>query len=72
MSNIENEEYNNEEISENKEKNNEEIKENSKNENEEEKQLESPINLNTIRNELLSQIKQLQIQTEQKFEEQKD
>ncbi len=72
MSNIENEEYNNEEISENKEKNNEEIKENSKNENEEEKQLESPINLNTIRNELLSQIKQLQIQTEQKFEEQND
>ena len=78
MSNIENEEYNNEEISENKEKNNEEIKENKenkneeKNENEEEKNIQSPINLTTIRNELLSQIKELKIKTDEKFEEQKD
>ena len=78
MSNIENEEYNNEEINENKEKNKEEIKENKenkkeeKNENEEEKNIQSPINLTTIRNELLSQIKELKIKTDEKFEEQKD
>ena len=68
MSNIENEEkINNEEIKENNEEKNKEIKEN-----EEENKIESPINLTSIRNELLSEIKKLQNKTDEKFQEQND